>query len=63
MSTPDEKNLDKPALLQKRERLRAALAEAEAALPAHSVRPSQMQRVIGLEEELAELELLLGQAP
>jgi hypothetical protein len=31
------------------------LAEAQAALPAHSIRPWQMQRVMDLEERLAEV--------
>jgi len=43
-------------LLAQREELSRRLAEAEAALPAHSVRPQQMQRVLELEERLAEVE-------
>lgn len=41
------------------EKLAAAmkeLAEAEAALPAHTIRPHQMQRVMELEERITELE-------
>lgn len=39
-------------LLAESELLAAELAEAEAALPAHSVRPWQMERVLELEERL-----------
>jgi hypothetical protein len=39
-------------LIIKIKKLEAALAEAEAALPAHTIRPHQMQRVLDLEEEL-----------
>lgn len=47
-------------LKEELEHARRELAEAEAALPAHSVRPNQMQRVIELEERVSELEKLLG---
>ena len=49
-------------LLEKREALRRELAEAEAALPAHSIRPHQLQRVEAAEEALAEVERLIAQA-
>ena len=37
------------------ERLTRELAEAEAAIPAHTVRPHQMQRVEELEERIEQL--------
>ena len=37
-------------------RLKLELEEAERALPAHSVRPGQMMRVMELEEKLAKAE-------
>lgn len=43
-------------LKARRARLAAQLAEAEAALPAHSVRPWQMERVLELEESLSVVE-------
>ena len=43
-------------LLARREQLRQDLKEAQAALPAHSVRPWQLQRVEDAEEALAEAE-------
>ncbi len=43
-------------LAERIKKLTADLAEAEAALPAHTIRPQQMQRVMQLEEELAEAE-------
>lgn len=49
-------------LLARREALAGELAEAEAALPAHSTRPQQMQRVIEAEERLAEVERLIQEA-
>ncbi|MCB2188659.1 MAG: histidine kinase [Deltaproteobacteria bacterium] len=51
-------------LMARRERLARELAEARAALPAHSVRPWQWQRVEDLEEELATVERqLAGEQP
>ena len=49
-------------LLAKREEAAQELAEAEAALPAHSIRPHQMQRVEEAEERLAEIERLIQEA-
>lgn len=46
-------------LLAKREEAARELAEAEAALPAHSIRPHQLQRVEEAEERLAEIERLI----
>lgn len=43
-------------LEQRRQELARQLAEAEAALPAHSVRPQQMQRVLELEDALEAVE-------
>lgn len=43
-------------LLELRDKLRRELAEAEAALPAHSIRPQQLQRVEEAEERLAEVQ-------
>jgi hypothetical protein len=46
---------DLSTLQAEQARLEAELAEAQAALPAHSVRPWQWQRVEDLEDELAEV--------
>lgn len=54
--------MDRDALLKKREECRRELAEAQAALPAHSIRPQQMQRLEEAEERLAEVERLLAEA-
>ena len=43
-------------------RLRAELAEREAALPAHSVRPHQLQAVMDLEERIEDLKRQLAAA-
>jgi hypothetical protein len=51
--------MDISELLAKREEAARDLAEAEAALPAHSIRPQQMQRVEEAEERLAEIERLI----
>jgi hypothetical protein len=48
--------MDRQELLEMREKLRRELAEAEAALPAHSIRPHQLQRVEEAEERLAEVQ-------
>jgi len=50
-------------LEEKRRELARQLAEAEAALPAHSVRPQQMQRVLELEEALSAVEDELKELP
>ena len=49
-------------LLAKREEAAQELAEAQAALPAHSIRPHQLQRVEEAEDRLAELESLIQEA-
>ncbi len=49
-------------LLAKREELAQELAEAQAALPAHSIRPHQFQRFEEAEERLAEVERLIQEA-
>lgn len=49
-------------LLAKREEAAQELAEAQAALPAHSIRPHQLQRVEAAEERLAEIEQLIQEA-
>ena len=51
MSTYDPKMVRRD-LINKIKQLEASLAEAEAALPAHTIRPHQMQRVMELEEAL-----------
>ena len=48
-------------LLKMIQDLRAKLLDREAALPAHSVRPHQLQEIEELEERLAELEEMLGE--
>jgi hypothetical protein len=53
--------MDKNELLRQRDRLARDLAEAEAALPAHSIRPHQLQRVEELEERLTEVEKMLAE--
>ena len=50
---------DRQELLARREQLRRDLAEARAALPAHSIRPWQLQRLEEAEERLAEVEAQL----
>ena len=52
---------DKSTLQAEQTRLEIELAEAEAALPAHSVRPWQWQRVEDLEEKLAEVRRQLAE--
>ena len=54
--------MDLSELLAKREEAARELAEAEAALPAHSIRPQQMLRVEEAEERLAEIERLIQEA-
>ncbi|MGD8562798.1 MAG: hypothetical protein PVG03_09690 [Desulfarculaceae bacterium] len=53
--------MDKNDLLRQRDHLARELAEAEAALPAHSIRPHQLQRVEDLEERLEEVEKMLAE--
>ena len=48
-------------LLKMIQDLRAKLRDREAALPAHSVRPHQVQEIEELEEEIAGLEKMLGE--
>jgi len=43
-------------LKQEIQRLRKAIEEAEASLPAHSVRPHQLMRIEELEEELSRIQ-------
>jgi hypothetical protein len=54
--------MDLKELLAKREEAARELAEAEAALPAHSIRPHQLQRVEEAEERLAEIERFIREA-
>jgi hypothetical protein len=54
--------MDLSELLARREDAAQELAEAEAALPAHSIRPHQLQRVEEAEERLAEIDRLIGEA-
>jgi len=54
---------ERDQLLARRERLRQELKEAQAALPAHSIRPWQLQRVEEAEEALAEVEAALKRLP
>ncbi len=60
--SPGDKGPLLAELQKRREELKVRLAEAEAALPAHTIRPHQMQRVLELEEELAEVERLLARS-
>jgi len=48
-------------LLKEIEELKAKLRDREAALPAHSVRPHQVQEIEELEEQIAGLEKMLGE--
>jgi hypothetical protein len=48
-------------MLKEIEKLKAKLRDREAALPAHSVRPHQVQEIEELEEEIAGLEKMLGE--
>lgn len=49
-------------LLARREEAAQELAEAQAALPAHSIRPHQLQRLEEAEDRLAEIERLIQEA-
>jgi hypothetical protein len=53
--------LERAELEKLRQELARDLAEAQAALPAHSIRPWQMQRVMDLEERLDEVKAQLKQ--
>jgi chromosome segregation ATPase len=54
-------NSKKERLLEEIEELKAKLRDREVALPAHSVRPHQVQEIEELEEEIARLEKMLGE--
>ncbi len=54
--------MDLDQLLAEREEAVRELAEAQAAMPAHSVRPHQLQRLEEAEERLAEIERRLARA-
>jgi hypothetical protein len=60
MTRPGRRAAERGELLARRKRLQAELAEAEARLPAHSVRPHQLQAVEELEEALAAVERRLA---
>ena len=47
---------ERQKLIEKIQALKERLEDREAALPAHSVRPHQIQVIEELEEEIAELE-------
>ena len=53
-------NSKRERLLEDIEELKGKLLEREAALPAHSVRPHQVQEIEELEERIATLERKLG---
>lgn len=48
-------------LLREIQDLKEKLRDREAALPAHSVRPYQLQEIEEIEERIADLEKLLGE--
>jgi hypothetical protein len=48
-------------LLKEIGELKEKLRDRQAALPAHSVRPYQLQEIEEIEERIAELEKLLGE--
>ena len=52
---------ERQELLEMIEELKAKLRDREAALPAHSVRPHQVQEIEELEEEIATLERKIGE--
>ena len=54
-------NSKREGLLKEIEELKRKLRDREAALPAHSVRPHQLQEIEELEERIAELEEMLGE--
>ena len=53
-------NSKRERLLEEIEELKGKLLEREAALPAHSVRPHQVQAIEELEEKIVALERKLG---
>ena len=53
-------NSKRERLLEEIEELKAKLRDRETALPAHSVRPHQVQEIEELEERIATLERKLG---
>ena len=54
-------NSKRERLLREMQELKRKLRDREAALPAHSVRPHQLQEIEELEERIAELEEMLGE--
>ena len=54
-------NSKKERLLEEIQQMKAKLSDREAALPAHSVRPHQVQEIEELEEEIAGLDKMLGE--
>jgi hypothetical protein len=52
---------EREQLLKKNQELKEKLRDREAALPAHSVRPHQIQEIEELEEEIAKLEKKLAE--
>ncbi len=53
--------MKKNELEQELARLEAELAEREAALPAHSIKPHQLQAVMDLEERIEDLKRRLAE--
>jgi hypothetical protein len=54
-------NSKREQLIKQIEDLKEKLRDREAALPAHSVRPLQLQEIEELEERIAELEKMFGE--
>jgi len=54
-------NSKRKRLLKEIQQLKAKLRDREAALPAHSVRPHQVQEIEELEEKISTLEKMLGE--
>jgi hypothetical protein len=54
-------NSKRERLLKEIGELKEKLRDRQAALPAHSVRPYQLQEIEEIEERIAELEKLLGE--
>lgn len=54
-------NSKKERLLEEIQQMKAKLRDREAALPAHSVRPHQVQEIEELEEKIAAFEKMLGE--
>ena len=54
-------NSKRKRLLTEIQQLKAKLPDREAALPAHSVRPHQVQEIEELEEKISSLEKMLGE--